>query len=225
MNTASAGEPVCSLGEESSLHSFDIRQPGIGDAAGMTGTRILEARLRRELVGCVFIPLRLLRLVVRYEPRVIRGSFTERKAITRRIDVRRYAAQKRAAPAVHHAKWQGTGSPSGENGSLNPARRQEPCNATFWRLAEVIPAGQDLMTRSHNGVNRFSVGRAGDLVYRGQARFHDAMANLALNAVRHSPIGNPWVPGQALVLTRSGLRSSRTGAGVQGVASHAGGPG
>src|SRR5258706_8487764 len=51
------------------------------------------------------------------------------------------------------------------------------------------------------------------------------MANLALNAARHSPIGNPWVPGQALVLTRSGLRSSRTGAGVQGVASHAGGPG
>ena len=66
----------------------------------MTGPRILEATLPRELVACVLTPLRLLRLVVRYELRVIRGSFTERKAITHRMDVRRYAAQKRAALAA-----------------------------------------------------------------------------------------------------------------------------
>ena len=124
----------------------------------MTGTRMREATLPRELVGCVFNPLRLLRLVVRYEPRVIRGSFTERKAITHRIEVRRHAAQKRSALAAHHAQWQGeraglpawpgscwrcqsrcSGSASGENGSLIRVRRQEPCDATFWRLADMIP--------------------------------------------------------------------------------------
>jgi LmbE family N-acetylglucosaminyl deacetylase len=71
-------------------------------AAEMTGARILEATLPRELVACVFYPLRLLRLVVRYDPRVIRRSYSPRKAITHRIDVRRYAAQKRAALAAHH---------------------------------------------------------------------------------------------------------------------------
>src|SRR5215475_5609846 len=37
-------------------------------AAEMTGTRILEATLPRELVACVFYPVRLLRLVVRHDP-------------------------------------------------------------------------------------------------------------------------------------------------------------
>jgi hypothetical protein len=51
----------------------------------------------------------LLRLVVRYDPQVIRSSFSPRKAITHTIDVHRYAAQKRAALAAHRAEWQGTG--------------------------------------------------------------------------------------------------------------------
>ena len=38
---------------------------------------------------------------------MICGSFTERKAIAHRIAARRYAAQKRAALAAHHAMWQG----------------------------------------------------------------------------------------------------------------------
>jgi len=32
-----------------------------------------------------------------------------------------------------------SGSDSGENGLLNRALRQEPCDATFWRLADMIP--------------------------------------------------------------------------------------
>jgi hypothetical protein len=52
-----------------------------------------------------FWTLRLLRLLVRCEPRVIRGSFLGRKAITQRIDMRRYAAQQRAALAAHHPEW------------------------------------------------------------------------------------------------------------------------
>jgi LmbE family N-acetylglucosaminyl deacetylase len=78
-------------------------------AAQMTSTRILEATLPRELVARVFYPLRLLRLVVRYDPRVIRASYTPRRAITHRIDVRRHAAQKRAALAAHHDGPRGTG--------------------------------------------------------------------------------------------------------------------
>jgi LmbE family N-acetylglucosaminyl deacetylase len=78
-------------------------------AAEMTGTRILEATIPRELVAWAFYPLRLARLVVRYDPQVIRGSYTPRRAITHRIDVRRYAARKRAALAAHHPKWRGTG--------------------------------------------------------------------------------------------------------------------
>jgi LmbE family N-acetylglucosaminyl deacetylase len=78
-------------------------------AAEMTGTRILAATVPRELVSWAFYPLRLVRLVVRYDPQAIRGSFTPRKAITHRIDVRRHAARKRAALAAHHCEWQRTG--------------------------------------------------------------------------------------------------------------------
>jgi len=73
-------------------------------AAQMTGTRVLEATFPRELVALVFCPMRLLRLVVRYDPHVIRGSYGARSAITHRINVRGYAAQKRRALAAH---WSG----------------------------------------------------------------------------------------------------------------------
>jgi LmbE family N-acetylglucosaminyl deacetylase len=78
-------------------------------AAELTGTRLLAATIPRELVAWAFYPLRVTRLLVRYDPQVIRGSFAPRKAITHRIDVRRYARQKRAALAAHHAEWQRTG--------------------------------------------------------------------------------------------------------------------
>ncbi len=70
-------------------------------AATMTGTRILEATLPRELVALLFYPARLLRLAVRYDPQVVRSSYTARSAITHRVNVRRYAAHKRAALAAH----------------------------------------------------------------------------------------------------------------------------
>jgi LmbE family N-acetylglucosaminyl deacetylase len=72
-------------------------------AAEMTGVRVLEATLPRELVALVFGPLRLLRLVVRYGPEEIRASFSPRSEITHRFDVRRYAGQKRAAIAAHQS--------------------------------------------------------------------------------------------------------------------------
>jgi LmbE family N-acetylglucosaminyl deacetylase len=78
-------------------------------AAELTGIRVLEATIPRELVAWAFYPLRFARLLVRYDPQVIRGSFAPRKAITYRINVRPYARQKRAALAAHRPEWQGTG--------------------------------------------------------------------------------------------------------------------
>jgi len=72
-------------------------------AAEMTGIRVLEATMPRELVSAVVGPLRLMRLVVRYGPRESRGSFSPRAAITHRFDVRRYAGQKRSAIAEHRS--------------------------------------------------------------------------------------------------------------------------
>jgi LmbE family N-acetylglucosaminyl deacetylase len=72
-------------------------------AAQMTGTRVLEATLPRELVTGLFTLMRLLRFAVRYEPAEIRGIFTPRSAITHRVTVRRYARQKQAALAAHRS--------------------------------------------------------------------------------------------------------------------------
>src|SRR5215467_11891355 len=72
-------------------------------AAQMTGTRVLEATLPRELVAGLFTLMRLLRFAVRYEPAEIRGIFTPRSAITHRVGVRRYARQKQAALAAHRS--------------------------------------------------------------------------------------------------------------------------
>ena len=75
----------------------------------MTGARVLETTLPRELVAWLFTPMRLLRLVVRYDLRAIRGSFSPLSAITHRVDVRRYAAQKRSALAARHSSVQSKG--------------------------------------------------------------------------------------------------------------------
>jgi LmbE family N-acetylglucosaminyl deacetylase len=78
-------------------------------AAQLTGVRVLEATLPRELVALVSSPVRLARLVVRHDPGELRRSFTPRSEITHRIDVRRYAARKRAALAAHQSFTHGQG--------------------------------------------------------------------------------------------------------------------
>jgi len=72
-------------------------------AAQMTGVRVLGATLPRELVAWVSGPVRVARLVVRHDPGEIRRSFSPRSEITHRVDVRRYAARKRAALAAHRS--------------------------------------------------------------------------------------------------------------------------
>ena len=78
-------------------------------AAEMTGVRVLEATVPRELVAWLGWPLRLLRLMVRYDARALRAGFTPRSAITHRVNVRRFAAQKRAALAAHRSFAQSSG--------------------------------------------------------------------------------------------------------------------
>jgi LmbE family N-acetylglucosaminyl deacetylase len=70
-------------------------------AAELAGVRVLEATVPRELVTALLTPVRVLRLVVRYDPQVMRTAGSPRSAITHRVSVRRFASRKRAALAAH----------------------------------------------------------------------------------------------------------------------------
>ena len=72
-------------------------------AAEMTGVRLLEATLPRELAGLLSDPLRPLRRFARRQPREAAVAYTPRAVITHRITVRRYARQKQAALAAHRS--------------------------------------------------------------------------------------------------------------------------
>jgi len=87
-------------------HRDHVRVHQVGSrAAEPAGTaRLLEATLPREPVVWFATALRLLRLVVRYDTRAARASFTPRSAITHRIDVREFAGAKRAALAAHRSQ-------------------------------------------------------------------------------------------------------------------------
>ena len=78
-------------------------------AAGLAGVRVVEATVPRELVARVARLLLLLRLLTRYRLDEMRGYGMPRAVITHRVDVRRYAAQKRAALAAHRTQVSGRG--------------------------------------------------------------------------------------------------------------------
>ncbi|WST78629.1 PIG-L family deacetylase [Streptomyces sp. NBC_01136] len=79
-------------------------------AAQLAATpRVLEATLPREPVYRAFRLLRFLRLPIRYDPQVVRTGYSPRSAITHRVDVRRFAPQKRAALAAHRSQVYGKG--------------------------------------------------------------------------------------------------------------------
>ena len=74
-------------------------------AAQLAGpVRVLESTAPRELIVMLFTPVRALRLVVRHDRAAMRAGFTPRSAITHRVDVRRFAAQKQAALAAHRTQ-------------------------------------------------------------------------------------------------------------------------
>jgi LmbE family N-acetylglucosaminyl deacetylase len=78
-------------------------------AAEITGVRVLEATVPREVIAMFFRPLLVLRLVVRYDQQIVVTAGTPRSAITHRVSVGRFAAQKRAALAAHRSQVQGKG--------------------------------------------------------------------------------------------------------------------
>ncbi len=82
-------------------------------AAEMVGTiRVLEATLPREPIVRLLNVLRFLRLPVRSDTAALRTAYSPRSAITHRVDVRGFAAQKRAALAAHRSQLNGVGRAS-----------------------------------------------------------------------------------------------------------------
>ncbi len=91
-------------------HRDHIRVHQVGArAAALAGVRVVEATLPRELVARFARPLLLFRLLTRHRLDQMRAYGTPRSVITHRVDVRRYAAQKRAALAAHRTPVSGRG--------------------------------------------------------------------------------------------------------------------
>src|SRR5215468_5533467 len=91
-------------------HRDHVRVHQVGArAAGLAGVRVVEATVPRELVARAARPLLLLRLVTGRGFAEMRGYGMPRSAITHRVDVRRYAARKRAALAAHQTPVYGRG--------------------------------------------------------------------------------------------------------------------
>ena len=91
-------------------HRDHVRVHAVGArAARLAGVRVVEATVPRELGAQIARPLLLLRLITRYRLDEIRGYGTPRSMITHRVDVRKYAARKRAALAAHRTPVSGRG--------------------------------------------------------------------------------------------------------------------
>ncbi len=89
-------------------HRDHVRVHEVGAlAAELTGVRLLEATLPRELVHGLARPMRLLGFAVRYDADGGRSGFTPRAEITHRVRVGRYARQKQAALAAHYSQTSG----------------------------------------------------------------------------------------------------------------------
>jgi LmbE family N-acetylglucosaminyl deacetylase len=95
-------------------HRDHVRVHQVGArAAQLAGVRVVEATVPRELVARFARLLLLLRLVIRHRLDEMRGYGMPQSAITHRVDVRRYAAQKRAALAAHRTDVFGRGRVAG----------------------------------------------------------------------------------------------------------------
>lgn len=91
-------------------HRDHVRVHQVGaQAARLAGVRVVEATVPRELVVRVARPLLVLRVLTRHRLNEMRGYGMPQSVITHRIDVRRYAGQKRAALAAHRTPVSGRG--------------------------------------------------------------------------------------------------------------------
>ncbi len=118
-------------------------------AANLAGTaRVLEATLPREAVIWVARLARVLRLTADFDPRPAGKWFSARSAITHSIDVRWYAAQKRAALATHRSQTTSNGRTARILRVLS--RLPVPVFAVLFGREWYIEPGQSpLATRSH----------------------------------------------------------------------------
>jgi LmbE family N-acetylglucosaminyl deacetylase len=133
-------------------HRDHVRVHQVGArAAELAGVRVAEATVPRELIARAARPLLLLRLITRYRLDEMRGYGMPRSAVTHRVDVRPYAAGKRAALLAHL-----TPVPRGGRG------------ARFFRLLLRSPLP---VFRIVCGTEWFAEpgGRTGELVARDQA--------------------------------------------------------
>lgn len=89
-----------------------VHQVGLRAAQLAAVRRVLQATAPREPVVRVFKVLRAFGLMRRYDPDVITAAYSPRAAITHRVDVRRFAAQKRGALACHVSQVRGDGRAS-----------------------------------------------------------------------------------------------------------------
>jgi LmbE family N-acetylglucosaminyl deacetylase len=91
-------------------HRDHVRVHEVGaQAAALAGVRVVEATVPRELAVRAGRPLIALRLVQRHRLAELGQYGTPRSALTHRVDVRPYAARKRAALAAHHTPLSGRG--------------------------------------------------------------------------------------------------------------------
>ena len=91
-------------------HRDHVRVHQVGaQAAELARVRVVEATVPRELFARIARPLLILRLLARHRLDDVRGYGMPQSEITHRIDVRRYAAQKRAALAAHRTPLSGRG--------------------------------------------------------------------------------------------------------------------
>ncbi|MET9243812.1 PIG-L family deacetylase [Nonomuraea sp. NPDC003709] len=79
-------------------------------AAELAGVpRVLEATVPRDTAVRLVRLIHLLRIPLRYDERELAKAYSPGKAITHRIDVRRYAGQKQRALAAHLSQISGGG--------------------------------------------------------------------------------------------------------------------
>jgi LmbE family N-acetylglucosaminyl deacetylase len=95
-------------------HRDHVRVHTVGmRAAQLAGTsRVLKATMPREPVVRLSRALASLGLKTGYDASVIEAAFTPRAAITHRVDVRKYARQKRGALRAHRSQVGGKGRAS-----------------------------------------------------------------------------------------------------------------
>jgi LmbE family N-acetylglucosaminyl deacetylase len=92
-------------------HRDHVRVHEVGRrAAELAGVpRVLEATIPRDAVARLMKLVRVLRIPLRLDADPVRTAYTSRAAITHTVDVRRFAARKRAALAAHRSQVSGAG--------------------------------------------------------------------------------------------------------------------